>query len=262
MIKRFASKTYFYLVLTFLYAPIITLVAFSFNESKSRGIWGGFSLVWYKSLFGNTQIISSLINTIIIALIAALIATIIGTVASIGLFRSGSIFRKSMMNLTYLPMMNSDIVTGVSLMLLFTMLRFELGFGTLLLSHITFCIPYVILAVLPKLYQINPSIYEAALDLGSSTFHAYRKIIIPDIMPGILSGFLISITLSIDDFMISFFTTGKGVQNISILVYTMTKRGIKPEINALSTIMFGAILVLLLIINLKDNKSKAKREMY
>ena len=162
-----------------------------------------------------------------------------------------------MLNLSYIPMMNSDIVTGVSLMLLFTMMHVQLGFGTLLLSHIAFCIPYVIITVLPKLYDIKPSVYEAALDLGATPIQAYRKIIIPDIMPGIVSGFLMSVTLSIDDFLISFFNTGGGVQNISILVYS-SKTGVKPENYALSSIMFGAIMLLLLIMNLKEMKGKKK----
>ncbi len=247
------KKTYFYLVLLFLYAPILTLVVFSFNESKSRGKWGGFSLRWYAELFQNTEIMDALVSTLLIAFLAALISTVIGTISALALHKCGNFFRKSMINLTYLPMMNSDIVTGVSLMLLFTFLQFDLGFTTLLLSHITFCIPYVILSVMPKLYGMNQSTYEAALDLGASPFQAYRKIIFPDILPGVISGFLISITLSIDDFVISFFNTGNGVKNISILVYT-SKTGVKPENYALSSIMFGAVLILLLIINIKEKK--------
>ncbi len=250
---KLAKKAYFYVVLLFLYAPILTLVVFSFNDAKSRGKWGGFSLRWYKELFQNADIMDALGTTLGLALLAAIVSTIIGTVSALALHKSGTFFRKSMINLTYLPMMNSDIVTGVSLMLLFTFFHFELGFFTLLLSHITFCIPYVILSVMPKLYGLNVNVYEAALDLGASPLQAYRKIILPDILPGIISGFLISITLSIDDFVISFFNTGNGVKNISILVYT-SKTGVKPENYALSSIMFGAILVLLLIINIKEKK--------
>lgn len=250
---RFFKKIYFYLILFFLYAPILTLVVFSFNDAKSRGKWGGFSLRWYKELFQNAEIMDALLSTVLVALLAALISTVIGTISALALHKSGAFFRKTMINLTYLPMMNSDIVTGVSLMLLFSFLHFELGFVTLLLSHITFCIPYVILSVMPKLYGLNPNVYEAALDLGASPMQAYRKIILPDILPGIVSGFLISITLSIDDFVISFFNTGNGVKNISILVYT-SKTGVKPENYALSSIMFGAVLILLLIINIKEKK--------
>ncbi len=250
---KFLRKTYFYIVLLFLYAPILTLAVFSFNDAKSRGKWGGFSLRWYKELFQNADIMDALVTTVFLALLAAAVSTVIGTISALALHKSGAFFRKSMINLTYLPMMNSDIVTGVSLMLLFAFLRFELGFLTLLLSHITFCIPYVILAVMPKLYGMNQSVYEAALDLGASPLQAYRKIILPDILPGIISGFLISITLSIDDFVISFFNTGNGIKNISILVYT-SKTGVKPENYALSSIMFGAILILLLFINIKEKK--------
>ncbi|MDD6308639.1 MAG: ABC transporter permease [Clostridia bacterium] len=247
------KKVYFYLVLLFLYAPILTLVVFSFNDAKSRGRWGGFSLRWYQELFRSSDTMDALLTTVLVALCAAVISTILGTISALALHKSGTFFRKSMLNLTYLPMMNSDIVTGVSLMLLFTFMHLELGFLTLLLSHITFCIPYVILAVMPKLYGINQNVYEAALDLGATQMEAYRKIILPDILPGIISGFLISVTLSIDDFVISFFNTGNGIKNISILVYS-SKTGVKPENYALSAIMFGAVLVLLLIINLKEKK--------
>lgn len=250
---KFFKKTYFYLILLFLYAPILTLVVFSFNDAKSRGKWGGFSFRWYQELFRNTEIMDALGTTLILALVAALVSTIIGTLSALALHKSNIHFRNSMINLTYLPMMNSDIVTGVSLMLLFTFFHFELGFVTLLLSHITFCIPYVILSVMPKLYGMNQSVFEAALDLGANQWQAYKKVVLPDILPGIISGFLISITLSIDDFIISFFNTGNGVKNISILVYT-SKTGVKPENYALSSIMFGAILVLLLIINIREKK--------
>ena len=255
--KKIISKTYFYLVLFFMYLPILTLVVFSFNSAKSRGKWGGFSFTWYGELFKNSTILDALFTTLAVALLAAVISTVIGTISAIGLYRSGPFFKKAMLNLSYIPMMNSDIVTGVSLMLLFTMMHVQLGFGTLLLSHIAFCIPYVIITVLPKLYDIKPSVYEAALDLGATPIQAYRKIIIPDIMPGIVSGFLMSVTWSIDDFLISFFNTGGGVQNISILVYS-SKTGVKPENYALSSIMFGAIMLLLLIMNLKEMKGKKK----
>lgn len=258
--KRFFTKFYFYLVLLFMYAPIVTLIVFSFNGTKSRGVWNGFSLMWYKSLFRNWEILSALGTTLIVALLAALIATVIGTVAAIALHNSRPLVRKGLISATYLPMVNSDIVTGVSLMLLFSFIGMQLGFSTLMLSHVTFCVPYVILSVLPKLHQINKNTFEAALDLGANYFTAYTRIIVPEIMPGILTGFLISVTLSIDDFMISFFNTGQGVQNLSILIYTMTKRGIKPEINALSAIMFAAVLVLLIIINIRQAKAAKKND--
>jgi len=253
--KKLVSKIYFYIVLLFLYAPILMLVVFSFNKSKSRGKWGGFSFKWYESLFENDRMMDALIITLVVAVVAALISTLIGTLSAIGLYKSGALFKKSMMTLTQIPMMNSDIVTGVSLMMLFSFMHIELGFSTLLLSHITFCIPYVILSVMPKLYGLNHSVYEAALDLGATPFRAYTKVVLPEIMPGIISGFLMSITLSIDDFVISFFNTGQGIQNISILVYS-SKTGVNPENYALSTLMFGAVIILILIMNLKDIKKK------
>ncbi|MBQ7718320.1 MAG: ABC transporter permease subunit [Clostridia bacterium] len=255
--KKFFSKAYFYIVLLFLYLPILTLVIFSFNSAKSRGRWGGFSTVWYQRLFHNSSMMDALVTTVIVALLAAVISTVIGTISAIALHNSSEKFRKTMLNITYIPMMNSDIVTGVSLMMLFTFLRFRLGFTTLLISHITFCIPYVILSVLPKLYGINRSVYEAALDLGATPLTAYSKIIIPDIMPGIISGFLMSLTLSIDDFVISFFNTGAGVQNISILVYS-SKTGVNPENYALSSLMFAAVIILLLVMNLRSNHDQRR----
>lgn len=260
MVKRLLSKWYFYFILLFMYAPIITLIAFSFNEGKSRGMWSGFSLKWYQSLLQNESILSALGTTMLVALLASLIATVIGTLAAIALYQSRPVTRKVFISATYLPIMNSDIVTGVSLMLLFSFLSIQLGLATLLMSHVTFCIPYVILSVLPKLYHLNRNTFEASLDLGASYATTYRKVVLPEIMPGIVTGMLISTTLSIDDFMISFFTTGQGVQNLSILIYTMTKRGIKPEINALSALMFLVVLILLFITNLRQMKSKNSDE--
>ena len=253
--KKKLSKIYFYIVLFFLYAPILALVVFSFNNDKSRAKWGGFSFRWYKALFSDAAMMDALRTTLLIALLAAAVSTVIGTISAIALHRCRPGIRKALLNLTYVPMMNSDIVTGVSLMMLFTFMKIELGFFTLLVSHITFCIPYVILALLPKLYGINMSVYEAALDLGATPFKAYTKILLPEILPGIISGFLMCITLSIDDFVISFFNTGRGVQNISILVYS-AKTGVNPATYALSSLMFGAVIILLLIMNFKDNKRR------
>ena len=258
--KKFLNKAYFYLVLLFLYLPILTLVVFSFNKAKSRGKWGGFSLDWYRRLFNNSSMMDALGTTVLVALLAAVISTILGTISAIALHNSSPKFRKAMLNITYIPMMNSDIVTGVSLMMLFTFMRFRLGFGTLLISHITFCIPYVILSVLPKLYGLNRSVYEAALDLGATQLKAYMRVIIPDIIPGIVSGFLMSLTLSIDDFVISFFNTGSGVQNISILVYS-SKTGVNPENYALSSLMFAVVIILLLIMNFKPDKKETRRDV-
>ena len=258
--KLALGKTYLFALLLVTYAPILTLVVYSFNSSKSRGIWGGFSLKWYQSLFQNQEILNALWTTLWLALLASVVATVLGTLAAIGIYNAGKVTKKLSMGIMYMPMLNSDIVTGISMMLLFSILRVQLGFSTLLLAHITFCIPYVALSILPKLHQVNRSVYEAALDLGCSVPGAYWKIIIPDIMPGIITGFLLAVTLSIDDFMISFFTTGQGVQNISIYVYTAAKRGIKPEINALSTILLVSVTLMLLIINLRQMRENKRNK--
>lgn len=259
MVGRIAKKTYLYLIFLFLYAPIIVLIIYSFNESKSRGHWSGFTLKWYKELFRDREIAAALYNTLIIAIISSIIATIVGTAAAIGIHNMKKIKKNIVMNLTYLPVLNPEIVTGVSLMLLFVFMKdftnIGLGFFTMLLSHITFNIPYVILSVLPKLKQLNKYTYEAALDLGATPFNAIKKVIIPEIMPGIVTGFILAFTLSIDDFVISFFTTGSGVSNLSIYIYSMARRGINPKINALSTIMFMTIFVLLLIVNKRMSKN-------
>ncbi len=239
----------------FLYAPIAALAVFSFNDSKSMGSWEGFTLKWYKSLFQDERIMTALFYTIAIAIIASLVATIVGTITAIGIhnMRSGK-FKTLLLNVNNLPILNPDVVTGVSLMTLFVMMNMEFGFTTMLLSHIVFNIPYVILAVLPKLKQLPPNIEDAAMDLGATPMYALRKVIIPQIKPGIISGMLIAFTMSIDDFVISFFTAGNGVSNLSIEIYSMTRRGISPEINALSTIMFVVVLGLLILSNVSGKK--------
>ncbi len=254
------AKSYIGLVLLFLYAPIIVLMVYSFNQSKSRAVWKGFTLDWYKTLFENEIIMSSLYTTLLCGFLAALIATVIGSMAAYGIGTRGKKGSSLILSIAYIPMLNAEIVTGVSLMLLFTLLGFDMGFFTMLISHITFCIPYVILTVLPKVRQLDMSLYEAAQDLGCTPAKAFFKITIPELMPGIFAGFLLALTMSIDDFIISFFTTGGGVDNLSITIYSMAKRGIKPEINALSTIMFTAILIILICANIgavkKDKKQK------
>jgi len=259
MVTRISKKIYLYLIFLFLYAPIIILVIYSFNESKSRGVWSGFTLKWYRELFNDREIASALYNTVAIAVLSSIIATIIGTAAALGIYNMKKFAKTIIMNLTYLPVLNPDIVTGVSLMLLFVFIKsftnIGLGFFTMLLAHITFNIPYVILSVLPKLRQFDKHIYEAALDLGSTPFYAISKVVIPEIAPGIVTGFLLAFTLSIDDFVISFFTTGSGVSNLSIYIYSMARRGINPKINALSTLMFTTVLILLLIINKRTSKN-------
>lgn len=253
------SKCYIGLVLAFLYTPIVILMVYSFNASKSRGVWKGFTFDWYVALFKNESIMGSLRTTLLCGILAALIATVIGSMAAYGIAKSKK-NSSLILSIAYVPMLNAEIVTGVSLMLLFTLVGLKFGFFTMLLSHITFCIPYVILAVLPKAKQLDWSLYDAAQDLGCTPMHSFWKIMFPELLPGILTGFLLSLTMSIDDFIISFFTTGNGVNNLSIEIYTMAKRGIKPEINALSTIMFAVILAILIIANIgavkKDNTKK------
>ncbi len=250
------SRAYIYLVLAFLYAPIIILILFSFNASKSRGVWTGLTLDWYGKLLKDEIIISSLGTTLLCGVISAVIATVIGTMAAIGLMSVKKRWRSVVLSLSYLPMLNAEIVTGVSLMMMYTLFDMNLGFTTLILSHVTFCVPYVILTVLPKVRQFDYSQYEAAIDLGATARVAMKKVLLPDLLPGIVTGLLLSFTLSIDDFIISFLTTGNGVSNLSITIYTMAKRGINPEINALSTFVFGGILLLLVAINVIPKSKK------
>jgi len=254
-----AKKIYLGLLLIFMYAPIAVLIIFSFNASRSRGYWGGFTLDWYFQLFNDQKIMKALYNTLLIAFLSSVFATIIGTLASIGINNMKKNTRKVVMAVTNIPVLNPDIVTGVALMLLFiTVFRMfgfgELGFGTLLASHITFNIPYVILSVLPKLRSLDNNLYEAALDLGASPVYGFFKVVLPEIMPGIITGFILALTLSIDDFVISFFTTGAGVSTLSVTVFAMARRGVNPKINALSTLMFIAVIALLYIINKRDSK--------
>ncbi len=255
---RFLKRSYIYLVFAFLYMPIAVLMVYSFNDSRSRGVWGGFTLRWYVELFQDRTIMSSLYSTLFIGITSAIIATIIGTLAAIGIHNSRGIQKKLIMNVTYLPVLNPEIVTAISLMILFVFARVRLGYLTLLLAHITFNIPYVILSVLPKLRQLNKHLYEAALDLGSTPAQALWKVIIPEIMPGIITGLLLAFTLSIDDFVISFFTTGSGVNTLSITIYSMARRGINPKINALSTIMFTFVLLLLIVVNVRQAREEKK----
>lgn len=212
--------------------------------------WNGFTLDWYKSLLENERILSALYYTVLIAIASSVIATIIGTITAIGIHKMRKGYFKSLiLNVNYLPILNPDVVTGVSLMTLFAFMSIDFGFNTMLISHIMFNIPYVILSVLPKLKQLPPNIEEAAMDLGATPMYALKKVILPQIKPGIISGLLIAFTMSIDDFVISFFTAGNGVSNLSIEIYSMTRRGIRPEINALSTIMFVVVLLLLILSN-------------
>ena len=252
-------KLYVGLILLFLYIPIGLLILYSFNASKSRANWGGFTLNWYKELFQDEVILSSLGTTLSIGFLAALISTVLGTFGAVALFGIHRRPRRVMLSIINLPMLNSEVVTGVSLMLFFAMVHLQLGYLTLLLSHIGFCVPYVVLSVMPKLRQLDPNLSEAAQDLGATPLQAFFRVIVPDIMPGIFSGFIMALTMSIDDFVVSFFTTGSGVSTLSITIYTMAKRGISPKINALSTLIFACVLILLVCINLHDLRdSKGK----
>lgn len=259
MIKTAAKKFYVFLIFLFLYAPIVTLIVLSFNASRTRAKWGGFTTRWYVSLFRNDAIMNALLNTLTIALIASLTATVIGTIACIAIINMKKKSRAIWMGITNVPMLNADIVTGISLMLLFLSLGLKFGYGTILLSHITFCIPYVILSVMPRMKQFNTSTFEAALDLGAGPVYSFFKVVLPDILPGVLSGFLMAFTMSLDDFIITHFTKGAGVDTLSTKIYTEVKKGIKPEMYALSTLIFITVLILLLLINKApaDKKQKA-----
>lgn len=264
------KNIYLALIMFFLYAPILTLIVMSFNNTKTRSVWGGFTFDWYISLVQNETIISALYTTLTIATISAFVATVIGTMAAIGIQSMKKKLRITMLSIANIPMLNADIVTGIALMLFFitfrvgigfTTLEFTLGFTTVLLAHITFNIPYVILSVLPKLKQTSKSTYEAALDLGASPLQAFFKVVFPDIFPGIISGFLLAFTMSLDDFVITHFTKGPGVETLSTIIYTEVRKGINPEMYALSTILFIVVLFLLFLINLNpESKTPLSEE--
>lgn len=263
MVRKTLERLYIILIFIFLYAPIVILMVLSFNQSKTRSRWGGFTLKWYQSLFKNSTIMEAFYTTILLAVLASLIATVLGTAASLGMTAMGKKSKSTLMGITNIPMLNADIVTAIALMLLF--IRFssmgvmEFGFGTVLLSHITFCLPYVVLCVMPKLAQMDQNIYEAALDLGASPIYAFFRVVLPDIFPGVLTGFLMSFTMSLDDFVITHFTKGAGVDTISTKVYTEVRKGIKPEMYALSTLLFVTVLVLLLLVNHRTSKQEKEK---
>ena len=254
--KRFIERFYVAIIFIFLYAPIVTLIVLSFNNSRTRAKWGGFTTHWYSELFKNDAIMQALYNTIFIAIISSVVATLIGTITCIALNNMKTRPKNLLLGMNNIPMLNADIVTGISLMLLFISFGFRFGMQTILLAHITFNIPYVILNVMPKFKQLNPNTYEAALDLGASPVYAFFKVIFPDILPGILSGFLMAFTMSLDDFIITHFTKGAGVDTLSTKIYTEVRKGIKPEMYALSTIIFVTVFVLLLIVNVSPSKEK------
>lgn len=243
------SKIYLFLSMAFLYLPILYVIIFSFNSSKSLTNFTGFSLRWYERMFSNRTMMESIYYTVVIAILATIISTIVGTIAAIGLSKSKRVIKEVVTQVNNLPMLNPDIVTAIGLMLFFTSLNIPFGFVTLLLAHIIFCIPYVMLSIMPKLRQLDDNIAEAALDLGCTPFQTLIKVIIPQIMPGIASGALIAFTMSFDDFVISYFVTGPGINNISTYVYSSVKR-INPSVNALSTIIVVAITIVLVLVNI------------
>ena len=256
-LKKFFSGTYLGLMLVFLYSPILILIVFSFNQSKTLGNWTGFTLNWYTQLFRTPEITDALAVTLSVAAISSIVATVVGTLAAIGLHAMKRRDRMLLENISQLPMVNPDLVTGISLMLLFLFVGLRDGYTRLLIAHITFNLPYVIFSVLPKLRQSSDMLYEAALDLGCTPMHAIQMVVIPDIMPGIVSGLIMAFTLSLDDFVISFFA-GNGVDNLSMYIYASARRGVNP---ALSTIIFVPVVTLLLIVNLKSSRQERNTEL-
>ena len=264
------SRLFMLLVFLFLYAPILVLVVFSFNASKSKAVWAGFTLDWYRQLFQNDMILNALAVTLAVSALAAVISTVMGTAAAIGFRNLRRRLRSICLTVNNIPLTNADIITGVSMMLLFllavsawngslgqlTGVKWSMGFLTLLISHIAFDVPYVILSVMPKLSQLDPNIYEAAQDLGDHGFHAFYKVILPEIMPGVINGLIMAFTLSIDDFVISYFTAGSTTQTLSMVIYSMAKKRVSPEINALSTLMFLVVVALMVLVNLRQARQE------
>ena len=258
--KKKLETLYMAIIFIFLYAPIGTLIVLSFNSSKSRSKWGGFTLEWYQKMFDSSTIMSALQNTLTIAFLSALIATVLGVLVCIGINSLRKWQKSTILALNNIPMLNADIVTGLSLMLMFVFFGVSLGYNTILLAHITFNIPYVILSVMPKMKQTNMSAYEAAQDLGANPIYAFFKVIFPDLVPGIISGFLLAFSMSLDDFIITHFTKGAGINTLSTLIYSEVRRGIQPTIYALSTLIFVTVLILLLLVNfLPAKKEKAAK---
>ena len=257
--KNIFPKIYLALIILFFYLPIAYVILFSFNDSKSLSTFTGFSLKWYEKLFASRTMMESVYYSVLVAVIATIVSTIVGTIVAIGLSKSNKAIKEIVTQVNNLPMLNPDIVTAIGLMLFFSTLNIPTGFGTMLLAHIIFCIPYVILSIMPKLRQLDDNLAEAALDLGCTPFQALYKVIIPQIKEGIVSGALIAFTMSFDDFVISYFTTGPGVSNISIMVYSSVKR-INPSINALSTLIVVAITIILLIKNFLPQITNMRRK--
>jgi len=243
------KKLYLGLLFFFLYAPIVVLIVFSFNASRSGTVWTGFTLDWYVELFRDSRMQEAFRYTLLVAVLSTLISTVVGTISAIGIHKLRGRLKGYALNINYFPVINPEIVTAISLMLLFRSVRLNFGFATMLLSHVIFSIPYVILAVLPRLQAMNPNVAEAAMDLGATPFQAILKVVVPEIKPSILTGALMAFTMSLDDFVISFFNTGAGVTNLSIEIYSMARRGIRPTVNALATLMVLVVFTVVLIAN-------------
>ncbi len=258
--KKAIGKIYIVIIMLFLYLPILTLIVLSFNSSKSMAVWTGFSLDWYRELFHSRLMMGAIGNTFSIAILAALIATAVGTAAVLGMAAMKPRTQNVLLGLNNIPLLNADIVTGISLMLFFLMIHFPRGYLTVLFSHVTFCIPYVVLSVRPRLNRRTNVLYEAALDLGASEKYAFRRIVLPELKPGIESGFLLSFTMSVDDFIITYFTRGAGINTISTLIYSEVKVGIRPSLFALSTIIFLVALAVLVIVNIRQDRADASGE--
>ena len=260
--SRGVKRLYIVLILIFLYAPILTLMVLSFNEGRSMGKWDGFSLRWYAEMLEDEAIRDALVNTFVIALVSSAVSTVIGTAACFAIQKMKARTRSVLLALNNIPLLNADIVTGLSLLLSFIAFGISLSLGTVILAHITFSIPYVILSVLPKVKQLGNTYYEAALDLGASPAYAFRKVILPEIRPDLLAGFLLAFTMSVDDFIVTHFTRGAGVNTLSTLIYGQVRIGIRPTMYALSTVVFVLVLVLLVLANvLPERRKKAKGRM-
>lgn len=263
--KRFFAQTYLWLLLAMLYAPIVIIAIFSFTEAKVLGNWTGFSTKLYTSLFSggvHHSLLSAIENTLIIAIVAAAISTLLGSIAAIGIHNLRGSKKMAMNTLNNIPMLNPDIITGISLFLLFVSLGITQGYTTVILAHVAFCTPYVVLCVMPRLQQMNPDIYNAALDLGATPFQAMHKVIMPEIKPGMISGFILAFTLSIDDFAVTIFTIGTGgIETLSTFIYADARKGgLTPELRPLSTIIFVTVLLLLIIINVRSQRIAKKKE--
>ena len=253
--KAALKKSYLWLIFFFLYAPILIMILFSFNESRSRASWGGLSLHWYIELFRDRALMTALGNTALIALISAAVSAVMGTIAAVGIHNLKGWKKSLILNVTYIPIFNPDIVIGISMMILFIAVSFPRGLASLIVAHITFGLPFVVISVLPKLAQLDPQIYDAALDLGATPREAYTKVILPQIIPGVFTGFLLAFTMSVDDFVVSFFVTGNGVANLAISIYSMARRGINPKINAVLTLLFVAVVAMMYVIQKRLKKS-------